>query len=62
MVRPSGNDRAPLGGGCVARSAGYQVNMAMTDCLTSHSADVDAHIESFDRAIRFNNVVVKLPQ
>jgi hypothetical protein len=36
--------------------------MTMVDCLTGHCADVDAHIESLDRVIGFDNVVTKLPQ
>ena len=60
----AGNDRAHAAPrvGDVAASARYQVNMAVMNRLTGHGAHVDADIESFDRAIGFDNVVAKSPQ
>jgi hypothetical protein len=60
----AGNDRAHAAPrvGDVAASARYQVNMAVMNRLTGYGAHVDADIESFDRAIGFDNVVAKLPQ
>ena len=45
----------------VATSARYQVNVTMMNCLTGYRANVYADIETFDRAVRFDNVATKLP-